>query len=122
MIDIRIDSDCKSHTQPWDANLDFTITYTGNRIKCDLMTMSPNDDLRKVLMQLGNAVCKLAEGEEPIPLQIILDDTVDFRTSGSELNGRYPGAVLGTVVHNGEDSKFTKLTASKWQYEIIDIR
>lgn len=115
--------DCNGNNiQSWDANFDFRIVYSGIKIQCDLMAFGPDDNVRDVLMQLGNAVCKLAEGEEPIPLQIILDDTVDFRTSGSELNGRYPGAVLGTIVHNGEGSKFTKLTSSKWQYEIIDIR
>lgn len=122
MIDIKIDNECKSKPQAWDANFDFTITYTGNQIKCDLMSMSPQDDLRDVLMQLGHAICKLAEGEEPIPAQIILDDTVNFETTGSQLNARYGNTVLGTIVHNGEDSKFTKLSATKWQYEIIDIR
>ena len=122
MVDIRIDSKCDKKPQSWDANMDFTITYSGLSIKCDLMEMRPQDDLREVLMQLGNAICKLAEGDEPIPAQIILDDTVGFQTTGAELNGRYGDAVLGTVVHNGEDSKFTKLSATKWQYEIIDIR
>lgn len=115
--------DCNDNNiQSWDANFDFRIIYSGVRIQCDLMSFSPDDNVRDVLMQLGHAVCKLAEGEEPIPAQIYEDDTVDFETTGSELNSKYPGAVLGTIVHNGSDSQFTKLSSSKWKYEIIDLR
>ena len=107
---------------PWDANLDYSMRYSGTRITCDLVNVSPDDNLRDVLMQFGNAICKLAEGEEPIPSQIIVDDEVTFHTTGAQLNAKYGDMVLGTVVHNDDNVKFTKISPTKWEFEIIELR
>lgn len=115
--------DCNDNNiQSWDSNFDFRLVYSGNQVSCEVLNFGPDDNVRDVLMQLGNAVCELSGRYIPAEVPVIIDEDVNYQTTGAELNSKYPGLVLGSVVHNNNNSKFTKLSPSKWQYEIIDLR
>lgn len=115
-------SNCNDSNLSWDANLDFRIIYSGLRVKCNILEFEPNENIRDVIMKIGDAICKLSEGTDPIPAQIFINKDITFQTTGAQLNTLYSNAVLGTVVHNDKDIKFTKISPSKWEFEIIELR
>lgn len=106
----------------WGDILDSEIVYTGLPSQCDFLEITPGMKLRDVMNILATAICVLSEGEEPIPNNMIEDDTLTILTTGDELNSKYPNSVNGTIIYNGDEKvQFTKYPTG-WKFEVIEIR
>lgn len=107
----------------WDEILDYTIAYTGLDMQVGDTEIVQGENIREVIVKIATELEKLIQAQKPFPPLpvVVLDESVTFTTTGDYLNGAHGNLIIGSVVHNGADWKFTKMTATKWNGEAMNL-
>lgn len=115
---------CNDVQNSWDVNPDYKITFTGYDVSGKGWTVTAGEDQRTVNLVVLNAIKNLEDGDTPVVVELpvnVLDPDVGLGTSANYLNTKYPNVLVNSVIHNGVDYKFTKMTATKWEPSVMEL-